>query len=140
MSQFQSCGVGVRINGEIKVTDPRSVAVGNKVQIGTNAYFSSAGGFVAADNVRISRNVTIYTVNHNYLGEALPYDQVELPKPVTIGKNAWIGTNVSIIPGVRIGEGAIVGMGTVVTHNVLPLAIVGGPRHRILKSRDLDHY
>lgn len=140
LSQFQSCGVGVRINGEIKVTDPRSVAIGNNVHIGSNAYFSSAGGLVIADNVHISRNVTIYTVNHNYAGEALPYDQLELPKPVIIGKNVWIGMNVSIVPGVRIGAGAIVGMGTVVTHNVPPLAIVGSPRHRILKSRSLKDY
>jgi len=140
LGQLQSCGFGVRINGRIVITDPKSVIIGNNVHIGNNAYFASEGGLVIGDNTHISRNVVIYTVNHNYQGKALPYDSTVIQKPVLIGKNVWIGMNVSIAPGVHIGDGAIVGIGAVVARDVPPYSIVGLPPVRILKYRDAGHY
>ena len=138
--QLLSCGTGVKFNGEVAITHPETVALGNNIHIGNNAWFSSAGGLTIGDNTHISRNVTIYTVNHNVKGKALPYDEIQVPKPVSIGKNVWIGMNVSITPGVRVGDGAIIGMGTVVSKDVPPLAVVGSaPIHQI-GTRDEAHY
>lgn len=133
-------GKGVRINGDIVVKNPGMVILGNNVHIGSNAFFSAMGGLCIGDNTHISRNVTIYTNNHNYEGEALPFDDKFVDKPVFIGKNVWIGMNVSITPGVTIGDGAIIGMGTVVSKDVPPFAIVGSEKYRILKFRDKKHY
>ena len=137
---LQSCGLGVQFNGNIIITDPRMVNIGNNVHIGDNARFSTAAGLCIGDNTHISRNVTIYTQNHNYRGDSLPYDNTGIPKPVAIGRNVWIGMNVSIIPGVRIGDGAIIGMGTVVTNDIPEHAIVGSSSENILKYRDKQHY
>lgn len=140
LQQLKFCGQGVRLNGKMFISSPQNMIIGHNVHINENAYFSSAGGLTIGDNAHISRNLTIYTVNHNYRGEALPYDHKEIRKPVVIGKNVWIGMNVCIIPGVHIGDGAIIGLGTVVTKDVPPLAIVGNQPSRVLKYRDAEHY
>lgn len=139
-SQINFIGQDCKFNGKIIITDPACVSIGNNVHIGDNAYFNTMGGLVIGDNTHISRNVSIYTQNHNYNGNALPYDDSHILKPVSIGKNVWIGMNVSIIPGVSIGDGAIIGMGTVVSQNVPPRAIVGNQPHRIVRTRDELHY
>lgn len=140
LDKLQSCGIGVRLNGELLITEPQSVCIGNNVHIGNNAFFASSGGLTIGDNTHISRNVTIYTVNHNHSGNALPYDDDEIPKSVLIGKNVWIGMNVNIVPGIRIGDGAVIGMGTTVRKDVPDLAIIGGPPNILLKHRDSEHY
>lgn len=134
------CGSNVRIHGKIHITDYQQIIVGNNVHIGDGAYFHTAGGLTICDNTHISRNVTIYTVNHEYHGKVLPYDDSLQRKPVFIGKNVWICMNVSIVPGVQIGDGAIIGMGTVVSKDVPANAIIGNVPPRVLKERNPQHY
>lgn len=140
LTGLQSCGSGVVLNGQPNISDPRSCILGNNVHIEENAFFKTEGGLVVGDNTHISRNVVIYTVNHNYDGGAVPFDADGIHKPVLIGKNVWIGMNVSIIPGVVIGEGAIIGLGSVVTKNVAAGEIVGGAPARVIKSRNKGVY
>lgn len=141
ISKFQSAGYGVRLNGfNWNVSSPDHLIVGNNVHIGDGAYLKTEGGLIIGDNVHISRNLTIYTVNHDYNGKRLPYDERSVSKPVKIEKNVWIGMNVSILPGVTIGEGAIIGMGAVVNRDVEPNEIVGGAELRTLKRRNNRHY
>ena len=85
--KIQSCGSGVRINGDVYISQPKAVSIGNNVHIGGNAYFKTEGGLTIGDNTHISRNFTLYTVNHNYEGTALPFDQDVNLKPCSIGKN-----------------------------------------------------
>ena len=140
LRKLQACGYGVRINGKIYVREPNKLILGNNVHIGEGCYFAAEGGLTIGDNTHISRNVTIYTINHNYEGSSLPYDCSYLLKPVAIRKNVWIGMNVCIVPGVRIGDGAIIGMGTVVSRDVAAGTIVGSPPQRVLKTRNNEHY
>ncbi len=133
-------GEGCSFNGIIYISDPNYVVVGNNVHIGNNAFFHTAGGLTIGDNTHISRNVTIYTQNHNYQGGRLPYDDDLVHKAVIIGQNVWIGMNVSIAPGVHVGEGAIIGIGTVVASDIPPFSIVGSPKYKVIKSRDISHY
>lgn len=140
LTKFHNVGEGVRINGQIKVTHFRGVVLGNNVHIGGGCYFHSRGGLTIGDNSHLSRNITIYTASHNYIGHCLPYDSSSIDKPVIIGKNVWIGMNVNITPGVTIGDGAIIGMGVTVAKDVKPLEIVGQQPFRSLKFRDQMHY
>ena len=133
-------GTGVRVNGALHLSGAKGAAIGNNVHIGDNAYFRAEGGLVIGDNTHISRNVTIYTVNHEYEGEALPYDHRLRYRAVTIGRNVWIGMNVNIAPGTRIGDGAIIGMGTTVSGVVPPLSIVAPQKPQVLAHRDPDRY
>ncbi len=140
MTSFGQCGDGVHLSPYSTFISPENITIGNNVHIGFNAWFRADGGLTIGDNTHISRNCVIFTASHNYEGELLPYDETYITKPVVIGKNVWIGMNVMIVPGVTIGEGAIIALGTVVTKEVPPQAIIGGPEHRILKYRDEKHY
>jgi maltose O-acetyltransferase len=138
--RFGACGDGVRLNGPTFVSNPEQMRVGANVHIGANAFIRAGGGLTIGDNTHISRNLVLYTVNHDYTGNVLPYDELLVPKPVTIGRNVWIGMNVCIAPGTVIGDGAIVGMGTTVSGDVPELAIVGSGAWRQLGHRDVRHY
>lgn len=138
--KLKSYGQDCHFHGSITIAWPERLSIGNNVHINHNAYINAAGGVVIGDNTHISRNLTLYSYSHNYEGEALPCDDTAIEKPVTIGKNVWIGMDVKIIPGVSIGDGAVVGLGTVVSEDVPFCAVVGLPKHRIIKYRDKDHY
>ena len=139
-TQLGQCGRGVRIHGRFHVTGAKNIHLGSNIHINENAFFRGEGGLFIGDNTHISRNLIIYTVNHQYQGTRLPYDEQKVLKPVHVGANVWIGMNVLIVPGVSIGDGAIIGMGTIVSQDVPALAIIGSAAQRILKTRDEAHY
>lgn len=125
-------GKNLRIVGMCTLLDTDKITIGDYCSIGEGAYFHAMGGLSIGNNVIISRNVTIYTSNHNYHSkEYIPFDNTHILKPVTINNHVWIGRNVCILPGVTIGEGAIIGMSAVITKDIPPLAIVVGNNHII---------
>ena len=133
-------GTGGRVGSRLVLTGARFLSLGNNVHIGDDAYIRAEGGLVIGDNTHISRRVTIYTVNHEYEGRALPYDERHRHRSVVIGKNVWIGMGANIVPGARIGDGAIVGMGATVAGVVPPRAIVGAPKAIPIGERDAQRY
>lgn len=52
-----------------------------------------------------------------------------------IADDVWIGTKSVILPGVHIARGAVIGAGSIVTHDVMPYAIVAGVPARQIGSR-----
>lgn len=140
LRKLGSCGQGCEIKGKIFISNKAKLFLGKNVHLGDNAYFKTEGEIHIGDNCHMSRNVTIYSVNHNSEGTVLPYDNTTVKKKVTLGKNVWVGMNVNIVPGVTIGDGVIIGMGATVTKNVPDLAIVGGNPAVILKYRNKEHY
>ncbi|MBQ7736125.1 MAG: acyltransferase [Bacteroidales bacterium] len=80
------------------------------------------------------------TQNHNYEGEAIPYDETYIRKNVNIGDCVWFGNRVTIVGNVNIGEGAIIAAGAVVCKDVPDCAIVGGNPAKVIKYRDKEHY
>ena len=129
-----------KIHGRITIAYPDRLRIGEHVRIGRGCYFFCLGGLAIGDNTQISRNVTIYTASHDYRGNAIPYDDQYVLKPVMIGQSVWIGMNVSIAPGVTIGDGAIVGMGTTVATDVPAGAVVVGAKARIVAGRDMKKF
>jgi len=140
MSRAKRCGSDLRLLGDFVITGIENAEIGDNVHIGANCYIRAEGGLVIGDHAHFSRNLVIYTINHNFNGLRLPYDETMTSKPVHIGKNVWIGMNVCIAPGTIIGDGAIIGMGATVSGEVPPLAIIGGQKWRQLSQRDAAHY
>jgi acetyltransferase-like isoleucine patch superfamily enzyme len=138
----KSCQVAgkVRFNGISRISGGKSVRIESNVHIGDNAYIRGEGGVTIGENTHISRNLVLYTHNHNYTGKRLPYDDTFVYKPVIIGRNVWIGMNVIVLPGTKVGDGAVIGAGSVVSGKVEPGAIVVAPQQVPLKMRDMDHY
>jgi maltose O-acetyltransferase len=133
-------GAGSRTNGRVEISDPDRANIGINVHIGHDSLLRAGGGIDIGDNTHISRECIIYSENHNYAGERLPYDETIRHRPVTIGRNVWIGIRVTILPGATIGDGAIIGAGCTVAGAVEPLSIVGAPTCQPLGARDASHY
>lgn len=121
--------------------NPEKITIGSNVYIGPDAYWDALGGISIGDNVIMGPKVKIWTYNHNFRSERyLPYDEVEILKPVRVERNVWIGLDASILPGVTIGEGAVVAMGSVVTSDVPPMSIVLGNPAQVVSKRDEATY
>ena len=122
---------------DIVVTFPENLIMGEGSGFHGNTYLETRGGVKIGRYVHIGRGLTVFTTNHNYSSDRfIPYDDVNIIKPVVINDFVWIGANVSITPGITIEEGAIVGMGAVVTKDVPKYAVVGGNPARIIGYRD----
>lgn len=98
------------------------------------------GKVVFGDNFHSGIECMIVTDFHNYEGNAIPYDNTNITKDVTIGDNVWLGNRVIILGGVTIGEGAIIQAGAVVVKDIPPYGIAGGNPATVFKYRDKDHY
>jgi acetyltransferase-like isoleucine patch superfamily enzyme len=132
-------GSNTKIYGKGTIFNSKNLKIGSNSRIGDNYFFHSLGGITIGNNTILSRNVTIYSANHNYLStELIPYDDTYIEKKVTIGNSVWIGMNVCILPGVTIEDGAIIGMGTIVTKNIKKGEIVVGMGQRVATNRDLE--
>lgn len=125
------------VNGSFQITDFSGLILGENVHLGDGLYIESKGGVIIGDHTHISRNVSIYSTNHNYKGDRLPYDDKLEVKPVYIGKFVWIGRNVNILPGVNIGDGAIIAMGSTITKDVMPGEIVASSKQFVIGNRSL---
>lgn len=134
------CGRGVRLYGNCRITAPHRLQLGDNVHINVGAFIRAEGGVSIGDNTHIARNIMIYSMNHQFEGTRLPYDDTSIYKPVRIGRNVWIGANVAIAPGSQIGDGAIIAMGAVVSGQIEPHSIVAAAPLRILRKRDIEHY
>lgn len=135
--QFASCGEGLSVNEKCYFN--------NKMHVGkfcnfNGMYVNGGGEVIIGDYFHSGIECMLITQNHNYEGEAIPYDTTYVRKEIRIGDFVWLGNRVLIMGGVEIGEGAIVAAGSVVTKDVPPYAIVGGNPAKIIKYRDKEHF
>lgn len=140
LKKIKKKGTNVSIMGYTRFLDPDNITIGNNVRIGYGCFFFGKGGIFIGDNTILSRNITIYSSNHDYKSDMIPYNNDYVNKPVTIGSGVWIGMGVSITPGVSIGDGAVIGMGTVISKDVNPGDIVVGSGQKVVSRRDMDSF
>ncbi len=134
---IQSFGNGFTVNNR---------SIFNKYTIiGNDCHFNGLrvqgdGQVMIGDHFHSGYGCIFITSNHNYMGNALPYDKTNIIKNITIGRNVWLGVNVTILPGVKIGDGVIIQAGSVVVSNIPDLAIAGGHPAKVFSYRDKEHY
>jgi acetyltransferase-like isoleucine patch superfamily enzyme len=133
-------GKNIKIHGHCTIIKKDKLIIEDDVRIGNNCYFFAMGGIKICSNAQISRNVVIYSANHNYEGKTIPYDDSYIEGEVVVGSSSWIGMNVCILPGVTIGRGAIIGMGSIVTKSVPDGAIAAGNPAKVIKYRNMEHF
>jgi UDP-2-acetamido-3-amino-2,3-dideoxy-glucuronate N-acetyltransferase len=118
--------------------------IGKNCTIGQNVVISP--DVILGNHVKVQNNVSVYTgvtcEDEVFLGPSCVFTNVLNPrsavsrrdqfKPTHIGMGATIGANATIVCGHSIGKYAMIGAGTVVTHDVLPYAlVVGNPSRQI---------
>ena len=137
MRNSQSCGINLRINFKSSFS--------GRIYFANNCNFNGMtvrgnGECHFGNNFHSGENCLIITQNHNYEGEAIPYDSSYIYKTVIIEDNVWFGDRVIVVGNITIGEGAIIAAGAVVVNNVPKYAIVGGNPAKLIKYRDISHY
>lgn len=137
---IKNAGKDFRIKGTVTIHYPENLIVQDYVRIGEGSFLFCKGGIHIGNNSQISRNVLVYSANHDINAQTIPYDDTYIEKRVKIGNSVWIGMNVVITPGVTIGDGAIIGMGTVISKDVPDGAIVVGAQQRVVGYRDMEDY
>lgn len=130
-------GRALHCNGPVRVT--RQTELGDHVSF-NGAVFFGGGSVTIGRWVHTGEGLKVFTRNHNYEGEAIPYDNTYVHKSVTIGDCVWIGAYVTLLPGTTIGEGAIIQAGSVVHGEIPPMAIAGGNPAKVFAWRDKEHY
>lgn len=130
---FKSVGENVWIEPDFRCEFGKNITIGNDVYINFGCVILDCGQVHIGDKTLIGPNVGLFSGNHT----TDPEERSEgglIPKPITIGKNAWICGNVSIVPGVSIGDGSIIGAGSVVTHDIPSGVIAAGNPCRVLRK------
>ncbi len=136
LAKIKQRGVNVKLVGYSRYLDPDGLLLGDNVRIGYGCFFFCKGGIQIGSNTIISRDVTIYSANHDYKEDYVPFGPGYVKSPVIVGKHVWIGMGVKILPGVKIGDGAIIGMGAIVARDVFPGEIVVGQPIRTVGTQD----
>jgi acetyltransferase-like isoleucine patch superfamily enzyme len=129
----------VHLYGEVRIMHPHRCRLEGTVSI-HDAHWNAEGGIKIGKYVHFGPRVTILTVSHNYMGEAIPYDETFILKGVVIEDFVWVGCDVVIAPGTHIEEGCIIAMGATVSGRIPKGSIVGSAKSRVLKTRDMDKY
>jgi maltose O-acetyltransferase len=115
---------------------PWGVHIGHNCVIGADAILDGRRNIYIGNNVNISSEVRIYTLEHDIESQTFGTKGDK----VTINDWCYIGTRVIILPNVNIGEGAVVASGSVVTRDVEPWTLVGGVPARFIKKRPIVKY
>lgn len=130
----------VTIHFGTEIRCPRKLRIGKGTIIGDNAILDARCGLTMGENVNLSSNVSIYTLQHDHRDPYFRCNETQKKMSVEIDDRVWLGSNVIVLPGVHIGEGAVCCAGCVVTKDVLPYTVVAGipakkvgERPRVLK-------
>lgn len=99
-----------------------NIQMGNGCIIGDKALLDGRSGLLLGNNVNLSSNVSIYTLQHDHRDPNFG----GIGGKIVIGDRAWLGSNIVVLPGVTIGEGAVCCAGCVVTKDVPPYTVVAG--------------
>ena len=123
---MSGCIIGRECNiGQNVVVSPK-VIIGNRVKIQNNV--SVYTGVVCEDDVFLGPSC-VFT---NVINPRSHVSRKEEYRTTRIEKGASIGANATVVCGHTIGRYAMIGAGSVVTHDVLPYAlVVGNPARQI---------
>ena len=134
--QITRCGNGLEVFGEVDVSYPERITIGDNCKLNHRVYLNARSGITIGDDVSISYDAKIVSTGYDLehwiqTGERIHFED----KPIYIGNHCWIGTGATILPGVHItGEYVVVAAGAVVTKDIAESkVVVAGSPAKIVK-------
>jgi acetyltransferase-like isoleucine patch superfamily enzyme len=139
-------GNNVILDGELLVlADKGKIEIGADVFIGEGSRIWSGSHIKIGDRVLISHGVNILDSSFHDLSAEKRHKQCheifvnrknelgDIPaQQIRIDDDVWIGFGASILKGVHIGKGAVVAACAIVTKDVEPFTVAGGPVARTI--------
>ena len=136
--KVKSVGLGLKVNYPSHFS--RQTIIGDDCHFNGINIVGNGSVFIG-DHFHSGSEILIITQNHNYeVPNALPYDEIDIPKNVQIGKNCWFGSRVTALPGTVIEDGAVIQAGALVFGRIPKCAVVGGNPWKVIKYRDIIRY
>ncbi len=125
--RLAAVGAGAVIRPPFHCDYGYNICLGDDVFLNFNCIILDVVTVAIGAGTQIGPAVQIYAADHPR-DPAARRQGLELGRPVTIGRNAWIGGGAIILPGVTIGDDAVIGAGSVVTRDVKAGAtVIGNP-------------
>lgn len=114
------------------------IVLGDRVMMGYGCQISAASSVVIEDDVTVAAGVVIvdHIHDHRHIDTSIFAAPISEPKPVRIGKRAFLGVYCFIGPGVQIGEHAVIAANAVVTKDVPAYCIAVGNPARLTRFHD----
>ena len=123
-------GQGVVIRGQVNITFPWRLTVGDYVWIGEETLILSLAPVTIESNCCISQRAFLCTGSHDFSSPEFSLKT----EPVTIREGSWVAASAFIGPGVSVGPGSMVAAGSVAARDVPPRVIVRGNPAEIVKK------
>ncbi len=123
-------GKGVVIRGNVNISFPWRLEIGDHVWIGEDVGILSLATVTLGPNVCLSQRAYLCTGSHDYRAA----DFKLVTRPIFIHAETWIAAAAFIGPGVEIGPRAVVAAGSVVSKSVPADVLVGGNPARLIRE------
>lgn len=137
--QVAECGENLQVYGEVEISIPSNVKIGNNCKLNSNTYINARNGVFLGDDVTVSYGVKLISSGYD-IEKWVKTGVKEHPpmEPVYIGNHCWIGAGATILPGVKItGEYVVIGADSVVTKDVTESKVIlAGSPAKIIKKID----
>lgn len=131
--------IGPDVWWNFHLVQPDRLSIGDGTVLNGECYINAQGGVSIGRYCHVGKGLTVYSSNHNHRSlVAIPYDDIDILKPVSIGDCVWIGANVSVLPGTTIGDGAVIAMGAVVRGVIPAGAVMAGNPAKPVGTRDME--
>ena len=115
-----------------------TLEIGSGTGLGHDLVIACIGHVEIGPQVLIADRVAIGDTYHDYRDTSRPIIEQPMrdPRPVRIGRGAFVGVGSTVLSGVTIGENACVGAGSVVTKDVPPRSVAVGNPARVVRTWD----
>ena len=112
---------------------------GGKIEIGDKVFVNYGSIVSAQRSVRIGADTMIgnYCIVADTETPGIEDPQAGPstdPRPVEIGRGAWLAARVTVLPGSRIGDGAVIAAGSIVAGDIPAGCVAGGIPARVLRT------
>ena len=125
-----------KIYPSIRVWSPKNLELHEGTILGDRVDCYNVAPIILGAGVIISQDACLCAATHDYESPAFTLQ----PKPIVIGKGAWVCARAFIGPGVSVGRFAVVGACAVVTKDVPPFSVVAGNPAKFIKWRDMSKF
>ena len=114
-----------------RVVYPWKLALAPRAMVGPSVLIYNLAPIRLEFGANVSQRCHLCAATHDISRWSMPL----VPRPITVGRNAWIAADVFVGPGVTIGELCVVGAASVVVRDLPPRKVCVGNPCRPIKDR-----